>query len=71
MNGGVHPIVVGVDGSAAGAVAQRRAMAEAIAHQLAVRTHGQHAATGTLLGSVSQGVLHHAACPVAVVPLRP
>jgi nucleotide-binding universal stress UspA family protein len=37
MNGGVHPIVVGVDGSAAGAVAQRWAMTEAIAHQLPVR----------------------------------
>jgi len=38
---------------------------------LVIGTHGQHAAAGTLLGSVSQGVLHHAVCPVAVVPLRP
>jgi len=35
---------------------------------LIVGSHGQHAWTGTLLGSVSQGVLHHAYCPVAVVP---
>jgi nucleotide-binding universal stress UspA family protein len=35
---------------------------------LVVGKHGHHAMTGTLLGSVSQGVLHHATCPVAVVP---
>jgi len=33
-----------------------------------VGSHGRHALTGTVLGSVSQGVLHHATCPVAVVP---
>jgi hypothetical protein len=33
-----------------------------------VGNHGRHAVTGMLLGSVSQGVLHHATCPVAVVP---
>jgi len=33
-----------------------------------VGSHGRHALTGTLLGSVSQGVLHHATCPVAVIP---
>jgi nucleotide-binding universal stress UspA family protein len=38
------------------------------AHLLVVRAHGRHALTGTLLGSVSQGVLHHATCPVAVIP---
>jgi nucleotide-binding universal stress UspA family protein len=35
---------------------------------LVVGTHNRGALVGTLLGSVSQGVLHHASCPVAVVP---
>jgi nucleotide-binding universal stress UspA family protein len=34
-----------------------------------VGSRGHNALAGTLLGSVSQGVLHHAECPVAVVPL--
>jgi nucleotide-binding universal stress UspA family protein len=51
-----HP----VDGLVAASSAQ---------HLLVVGAHGRHALTGTLLGSVSQGVLHHATCPVAVVPL--
>lgn len=37
------------------------------AHLLVVGAQGRRARTGTLLGSVSQGVLHHATCPVAVV----
>ncbi len=35
---------------------------------LVVGNHGRHASAAGLLGSVSQGVLHHAYCPVAVIP---
>lgn len=37
---------------------------------LVVGNHAKHALTGSVLGSVSQAVLHHATCPVAVVPSR-
>jgi nucleotide-binding universal stress UspA family protein len=40
-------------------------------HLLVVGTHSRHALAGTLLGSVSQGVLYHATCPVVVVPTSP
>ncbi|MBI3688728.1 MAG: universal stress protein [Actinobacteria bacterium] len=44
-------------------------VAESAAQQLlVVGGHRRHAVAGSLLGSVSQGVLHHADCPVAVVP---
>jgi nucleotide-binding universal stress UspA family protein len=45
--------------------------AESVAAQLlVVGTRGRHAMAGTLLGSVSQAVLHHATCPVAVIPTQ-
>jgi nucleotide-binding universal stress UspA family protein len=37
---------------------------------LIVGSRGHSAFTSSLLGSVSQGVLHQAACPVAVIPSR-
>jgi nucleotide-binding universal stress UspA family protein len=58
----VHTSVIR-DHAVAGLVAASTAQ-----HLLVVASHGRHALTGTLLGSVSQGVLHHATCPVAVVP---
>jgi nucleotide-binding universal stress UspA family protein len=39
------------------------------AHLLVVGARGRHALAGTLLGSTSQGVLHHANCPVAIIPV--
>jgi nucleotide-binding universal stress UspA family protein len=38
---------------------------------LVVGAHGRHPLIATLLGSVTQGVLHHATCPVAVVRPTP
>lgn len=37
---------------------------------LVVATRGRHSLVGRLLGSVSQGVLLYATCPVAVVPMN-
>jgi nucleotide-binding universal stress UspA family protein len=58
----VHGSVVR-DQPVAGLVAASRAQ-----HLLVVRSRTRHARAGTVLGSVSQGVLHHATCPVAVIP---
>jgi nucleotide-binding universal stress UspA family protein len=41
-------------------------LASAAQHLLVVGKHGRH--PRGILGSVSQGVLHHATCPVAVIP---
>jgi nucleotide-binding universal stress UspA family protein len=38
------------------------------AYLLVVGNRGRHAIAGTLLGSVSQGLLHRVLCPIAVVP---
>jgi nucleotide-binding universal stress UspA family protein len=43
-------------------------LASSAQYLLVVGTTGHHALPGALLGSVSQGVLHRATCPVAVVP---
>ncbi|MDQ1745186.1 MAG: hypothetical protein QOE23_3525 [Pseudonocardiales bacterium] len=50
---------------AAGLVAEAAA-----ARLLVVGNRGRHAMAGTLLGSVSQAVVHSATCPVAVVPTQ-
>jgi nucleotide-binding universal stress UspA family protein len=43
-------------------------VAESLSQELlVVGSHSTHARAAALLGSVSQGVLHHATCPVAVV----
>ncbi|MFI6494435.1 universal stress protein [Streptomyces sp. NPDC050564] len=50
-----------------------RVLADASEHALGliVGTRGHGGFTGMLLGSVSQGVLHHARCPVITVPHTP
>jgi nucleotide-binding universal stress UspA family protein len=46
-------------------------VAESMAQRLlVVGNRGRHPLADTLLGSIAQGVLHHATCPVAVIPTR-
>jgi nucleotide-binding universal stress UspA family protein len=61
----VHPEVIR-DHPVAGLV-----LASSAQYLLVVGTTGHHALPGALLGSVSQGVLHRATCPVAIVPTHP
>ena len=62
-----HPDVVWetklVPGQAARAILRTAASAELVV----VGSRGRGGFTGLLLGSVSQGVLHHTSCPVAIV----
>jgi len=46
-------------------------VAESLSQELlVVGARSRHARLASLLGSVSQGVLHHATCPVAVIHPR-
>lgn len=48
-----------------------RLAAEIEATMIVVGTHGRYGVARWLLGSVAEGVMRHAACPVLVIPLEP
>ena len=52
-----------------GGAAQAILHAAEDASLIVVGSHGRGAVAGMLLGSVSQQVIHHAACPVVIVPV--
>jgi nucleotide-binding universal stress UspA family protein len=69
-NPGRRPVLVGVDleTKLVHSHPVQALIDEALGAELVVvGSHGRGGFTGMLLGSVSQAVLHHAACPVAVV----
>ncbi len=41
------------------------------AHLIVVGTHGRHSVARWLLGSVAEGVVRHASCPVLIIPPHP
>jgi nucleotide-binding universal stress UspA family protein len=47
-----------------------RLAAELEASLIIVGTHGRHGVARWLLGSVAEGVMRHAACPVLIIPLE-
>jgi len=62
-----HPDVTWKTQLANGSAAQALARASETADLVVVGSRGRGGFTGLLLGSVSQSVLHHARCPIAVV----
>lgn len=57
-------------GSAAPATRVAAAAQELHADLIVCGTHGRHPLAGAVLGSVAQGLLHEATCPVLAVPER-
>jgi nucleotide-binding universal stress UspA family protein len=62
------PLVVGIDGSEASLEAVDWAADEAVRHEVPLHLVHAAVAMGLQLGLVNHAVLHHAPCPIAVVP---